>query len=626
MFVLLYTMYTYVLKEGNSLKYLDRINSPDDLKKLNTHQLETLCGEIRRMLIETVAENGGHLASNLGVVELTTALLTVFNLPEDKIVYDVGHQSYVHKILTGRKDCFSTLRKYGGISGFPKTAESEYDAFNTGHSSTAVSVALAIAEANKMDKKDAYSIALVGDASFSNGLTMEGLNNAGRSNTNMLIILNDNEMSIGKNVGSLHKYLNDLRTTQKYNLLKKNIKDSLSESQIGTKLSKVLHSTKSGIKKMLLKNTMFEDLGFTYVGPVDGHNLEELITVLKRVKNLKQPVLLHVTTIKGKGYGFAEKEPNIYHGISSFDSNKPVKCVSNENSYSNIFGTALCEIAQNNKDVVAICAAMQEGTGLNGFAKMYPDRFFDVGISEGHAVTFASGLASMGKVPVVAIYSTFMQRAYDNLLHDAAIGNYHVVFCLDRAGITGADGETHHGVFDISFASHIPNVKIFMPYTANELKDALERAIYKENGPCVIRYPKGVAPLGETGNIDKLKCVANGNKATIVTIASTVEEVKKADLDADVFYITSLSPVDTESLKKSLEKTNLLITVEDSLVAGGMGECVSRALTKEGILVKTIHEGLENFVSHGSIKELLKEQRLDFESLREKYSDLRKDK
>ena len=619
-------MYTYVLKEGNILKYLNRINSPEDLKKLNIHQLEALCGEIRSLLIDTVAGNGGHLASNLGVVELTTALLTVFNLPEDKIVYDVGHQSYVHKILTGRKDRISTLRKYGGLSGFPKVAESEYDAFNTGHSSTAVSVALAIAEANKMDKKNAYSIALVGDASFSNGLTMEGLNNAGRSNTKMLIILNDNEMSIGKNVGSLHKYLNELRTTYKYNSIKRNIKNTLAESKAGKKLSKVLGATKTGIKKMVLKNTIFEDLGFTYVGPVDGHNLEELITVLRRIKQLRQPVLLHVTTVKGKGYEFAEREPDVYHGISSFDSEKPAKILCNANSYSNLFGTVLCEIAQNNKDIVAVCAAMQEGTGLNGFAKMYPDRFFDVGISEGHAVTFASGLASMGKVPVVALYSTFMQRAYDNLLHDAAIGNYHVVFCLDRAGITGADGETHHGIFDISFISHIPNVKIFMPYTSYELKEALEKAIYRESGPCVIRYPKGVAPYGETGDINKLKCVSNGNKATIVCIASTVEEVKNADFDADVFYITSLSPVDTETLKKSLEKTKLLITVEDSSIAGGMGECVSRALIKEGVLVKTIHEGLENFVSHGSIKELLREQKLDCEGLREKYPYLRKDK
>ncbi len=608
------------------MKYLDRINSPNDLKKLNIHQLEALCGEIRKLLIETVAQNGGHLASNLGVVELTTALLTVFDLPEDKIVYDVGHQSYVHKILTGRKDKFSTLRRFGGLSGFPKTAESKYDAFNTGHSSTAVSVALAIAEANKLDKKDSYAIALVGDASFSNGLTMEGMNNAGRSDTNMLVVLNDNEMSIGKNVGNLHKYLNDLRTKPKYTDLKKNIKDSLSGSEVGTKLSNFLHSTKTGLKKLLLKNTMFEDMGFTYVGPVDGHNLEELITVLKRIKNLKQPVLLHITTVKGKGYEFAEKNPDIYHGISPFDSSKPAKAEMKENSYSALFGNNLCEIAKDNENVVAVCAAMQDGTGLSDFAELYPHRFFDVGISEGHAVTFASGLASMGKVPVVALYSTFMQRAYDNLLHDTAIGNYHVVFCLDRAGITGSDGETHHGIFDLAFISHIPNVKIFMPCTDFELKEAMDRAINKENCPCVIRYPKGVAPKGETGDINKLKCVASGEKATIVTLASTLEEVKKADFDADVFYITSLSPVDTESLKKSLEKTKLLITVEDSSVAGGMGECVSRALNKEGIYVKTFHEGLENFVSHGSVGELLKEQKLDFMSLREKYPYLTKGK
>ena len=607
------------------MKQLDKINMPCDLKKLNTEQLKTLCEEIREVIIKTVAENGGHLASNLGVVELTVALLTVFDLPEDKIVYDVGHQSYVHKILTGRKEQFSTLRQFGGLSGFPKTAESEFDAFDTGHSSTAVSVALAIATANKLDKKDSYSIAVVGDASFSNGLTMEGLNNAGRSNVNMLVVLNDNEMSIGQNVGNFHKYLTDLRTKPKYTNLKKNVKEMLSNNIAGKKLSRILHRTKTSLKHLLLKNTIFEDLGFTYTGPVDGHNLEELVTVLKRVKDLKQPVLLHVLTQKGKGYEYAEKMPDIYHGISSFDYQAPVSVSESQSTYSNIFGNTLTHIASCNKDVVAICAAMAEGTGLGGFAKEYPERFYDVGISEGHAVTFASGLASMGKIPVVAVYSTFMQRAYDNIVHDTAIGNYHVVFCLDRAGITGADGETHHGIFDLSFFTHIPNVKIFMPYTRQELIEAMDTAINKENCPCVIRYPKGTAPEGETGDIYKLKQISQGDRATVVALASTVEEVKKADFDADVFYITSI-PFDMDAIKKSLEKTKLLITVEDSIVAGGMGEAVSRVLNKEEIYVKTIHEGLESFVPHGKINELFKKEKLDSESLKDKFPYLRKDK
>lgn len=605
------------------MKQLDKIFSPDDLKKLNIAELNALCKEIREFIVKTVSQNGGHLASNLGITELSVALLYTLNLPDDKIVYDVGHQCYVHKILTGRKDNFSTLRQFGGISGFPKTSESEYDFFDTGHSSTAVSVAYSFAVANKLDGKDNYSVAVVGDASFSNGLTMEGLNNAGLSKTNLMVILNDNDMSISKNVGNFNKYLTDLRTRPKYTKFKDIVKKSLAEMPVaGKKISEVLSSTKEGLKHVLIKNTMFEDLGFTYVGPIDGHNLEELIMVLNRVKTLDQPVLLHVVTKKGKGYEFAEKRPNLYHGTGPFDMNKPVFVNKNTNSYSEIFGDTMCSLAEKNKNIVAICSAMSEGTGLEKFRKKYPDRFFDTGISEGHAVTFASGLASMGKVPVVAIYSTFMQRAYDNILHDAALTNKHVVFCLDRAGITGADGETHHGLFDISFMSHIPNVKIFMPYTAEELTDALDRAINKENCPCVIRYPKGDAPDLKDGTVSDVKQIGEGQKVTVVGIASTVKDIKDAELDGDVFYVTSLCFDNIELIEKSLEKTKLLITVEDSSVAGGMGEALSRKLKEKGITVKTIHEGTRGFVTHGTVEELKKAEKIDGKSLREKYTDL----
>lgn len=610
-------------READILKQLDKINNPADIKKLNTAELKALCKEIRGFIIDTVSKNGGHLASNLGITELTVALLYAFDLPDDKIVYDVGHQSYVHKILTGRKDKFSSLRTFGGISGFPKTAESEYDFFDTGHSSTAVSVAYSFAVADKLDGKDNFSVAVVGDASFSNGLTMEGLNNAGLSKTNLIVILNDNDMSISKNVGNFNKYLTELRTAPKYVKLKDKVKDSLKNMPFaGKRISELLSNTKESLKHALIKNTMFEDLGFTYAGPIDGHNIEELIEVLNRVKILKEPVLLHVVTKKGKGYGFAEKMPDLYHGPGPFDINVPIKRTENLNSYSHIFGEELCFNAEKNKDIIAVCSAMAEGTGLEKFRKKYPDRFFDTGISEGHAVTFASGLSAMGKIPIVAIYSTFMQRAYDNIVHDTALTGKHVVFCLDRAGLTGQDGETHHGIFDISFMSHIPGVKIFMPYTKKEFTDIFDRAVNKENCPCVIRYPKGVAPDIDNGETKDIKQTASGEKVTVVTLASSVEDVKNAGFDGDIFYVTSLCFENIEEIEKSLEKTGILITVEDSLISGGMGENLSRRLKERGVTVKTIHEGIKGFVTHGTVCELKKAEKIDSQSLREKYPDL----
>lgn len=596
---------------------IDSVKSPQDVKKLNNAELMRLSGELRKIVTESVAKNGGHLASNLGIVEITLALFKVFNLPEDKIVYDVGHQCYVHKILTGRKDEMGTLRTYGGIAGFPKIQESEYDAFNTGHSGDSVSVAMGIAESNRLNNKDAFAIAVIGDGSLSNGLAFEGLNNAGRQKSNLVVVLNDNEMSISKNVGSLSNYLSMLRTRPKYSDFKRNIQNKLGKlNGVGTKLSKALSVTKDSLKHLLVPDTVFEALGFTYVGPIDGHDIELLTTVFEQIKHINKPVLVHTITKKGKGYSFAEKNPAAYHGTGAFDISKPINVTENKKSFGFALDKVLCEQAQKNENIVGICAAMEQAVGMSKFHEKFPDRFYDAGICEGHAVTFAAGMAISGKIPVIAIYSTFMQRAYDNVISDVALTNQHVVFCMDRAGLSGEDGETHHGLFDISYMLSVPNMTVLTPRSPDVFEKALETAINEINGPVAIRYPKSGAYCNGAvpEDIFKAELLREGNKVTVVTMSRMTEVVASIDFDGDHINLNCIKPIDKDAIIKSAVKTGRVITVEDNLVSGGMGDKVSEALKELKIPVTKL--GIyDRFVTHGKVDELLKELKLDKDSI-----------
>ncbi|MFZ2198560.1 MAG: 1-deoxy-D-xylulose-5-phosphate synthase, partial [Thermodesulfovibrionales bacterium] len=474
---------------------LEKIDSPLDLKKLSLDELRLLADELRQIIIQTVSVNGGHLASSLGVIETTIALHYVFNTPEDKIIWDVGHQSYSHKLLTGRKNRFSTIRKENGLSGFPKIEESEYDAFGTGHSSTSISAALGIVEGRDKNKENFKVIAVIGDGAMTGGLAFEGLNNAGHLKKDLIVILNDNEMSISPNVGALSAYMNRILTGEFYRKFKKETKSFLEGiPKVGGQVAKIAQKAEETIKGLLLPGILFEELGFDYVGPIDGHNTELLIETLKRIKTSTSPTLIHVITKKGKGYEFSEKNPCIFHGVGPFEleTGSPISS-KNSISYSSAFGIFLSELAENDQRIIAVSAAMKEGTGLNCFAEKFPDRFYDVGIAEPHAVTFAAGLASRGLKPVVAIYSTFLQRAYDEIVHDVCLQKLPVIFAIDRAGIVGEDGPTHHGLFDISYLRHIPNLVFMSPKDGAELKQMLEFAI-KYQGPSAIRYPRGKVP------------------------------------------------------------------------------------------------------------------------------------
>lgn len=480
-------------------KFLDKINEPKDLKKLEIKEKEELAEEIRKELINIVSKNGGHLASNLGVVELTIALHSVFNTPEDKIIWDVGHQSYVHKMLTGRKDKMNTLRKLDGIAGFPKTNESKYDTFNTGHSSTSISVGTGMARARDILKENYKVISVIGDGSLTGGMALEALNDAGASKTNLIVILNDNEMSISKNVGGIPMFLSKLRTRKLYTKANNRIKRyTLKVPVVGEKIVDFVQRTKKTIKQIFIPNMYFEDIGFTYLGPVDGHNIEKLEGILKIAKDVQGPVLVHIITKKGKGYKFAEENPDKFHGISAFNPETGEKLAVSKKDYSKVFGDKLIELAKKDKKIVAVTAAMKDGTGLKDFAKTFPDRFFDVGIAEQHAVGLIAGMAKAGLKPVLPLYSSFLQRGYDQLVHDIALQNLPVTICIDRAGIVGNDGETHHGIFDMSFASAIPNLTIMAPKDFKELEEMLEFSV-DYNGPVLIRYPRG----GEGKNIFK---------------------------------------------------------------------------------------------------------------------------
>ncbi len=605
----------------NGNKILPGILSPADLKKLKLHELNQLAEEIRELIIHTVASNGGHLAASLGTVELTLALHYVFNAPRDKIIWDVGHQAYTHKIITGRRDSFPTLRRRGGLCGFPRREESEYDVFNVGHSSTSISAAAGIAQARCHNQDDYKVIAIIGDGSMTAGMAFEGLNWAGGRQKDLIIILNDNEMSISPNVGALSAYLNRIMTGQHVTKIKGEIKSLIKTiPAIGEHVFKFTKQVEESMKALITPGALFEELGFQYVGPLEGHRMENLIPTLSNVKGLNRPVLVHVLTKKGKGYPFAEKEPSKFHGVGPFNVETGVveAGMNLPPTYTEVFGRTMVEMARHDKRVVAITAAMCQGTGLEEFSREFPERFFDVGIAEQHGVTFAAGMATEGLKPVVAIYSTFMQRAYDQVLHDVCLQNLPVVIAMDRGGIVGDDGPTHHGLFDFTFMRSIPNLIVMAPKDENELRVMLKTAIALDV-PVSIRYPRGRgngAPLGEEPenlDIGKAEIMAEGEDITIFAIGATVWPAVEASrilenegVGAQVINCRFVKPLDESLLCESALTHRRVITVEENVLMGGFGSAILELFEKKGVFdVKVVRLGItDEFVEHASQSEL----------------------
>ncbi|WP_407308336.1 1-deoxy-D-xylulose-5-phosphate synthase [Desulfosporosinus sp. SB140] len=598
---------------------LEKIHDPKDLRALGMTELKNLAQEIRQQMIEVVSKNGGHLAPNLGVVELTIALHRIFDSPQDKIVWDVGHQTYVHKLLTGRMDRFYSLRQYQGLSGFPKRSESAHDCFETGHSSTSISAAVGFAKARDVLGEHHHVVAVIGDGAMTGGMAYEALNHAGHNETNMIVVLNDNEMSISPNVGAMSSYLNRLRTDPLYDKRKEEIEELLKRIPgIGSKVAKMVAKAKDSLKYLLVPGLIFEELGFTYLGPIDGHDQALLEEVLDQAKHKNGPVLVHVLTCKGKGFKPAEENPDIFHGVGPFDpdTGKIIK-KSAPPTYTAVFGDTLSTLAKDNPNIVAISAAMPSGTGLNAFAKQFPERFFDVGIAEQHAVTFAAGLAFGGLKPVVAIYSTFYQRAYDQVLHDVCLQNANVVLAIDRAGVVGDDGPTHHGVFDISFFRIIPNLVFMAPKDENELRHMLYTAI-QQDGPVAIRYPRsagqGVSmeeplqklPLGKAEVLRDGKDVALIGIGPMVQLClSAAQELRHRGIDAAVINLRFITPLDRELLLHYARLTKRFVTVEDHVLKGGMGSAILELLEEEGVEGVSIERlGYSGFVEQGSIPQL----------------------
>ena len=614
---------------------LATILSPEDVKRLNSQQLIILASEIRSFLISSLAQTGGHLASNLGVVELTIALHHCFDSPKDRIVWDVGHQSYVHKILTGRKAGFTKLRKTNGMSGFPKREESEHDIFGTGHSSTSISAALGIATARDLKGEDYASIAVIGDGSMTGGMAFEALNHAGRGNTNIIVILNDNKMSISQNVGGLSKHLNKIRTDKAYLNAKQDIEKILKKIPlVGGYMVKGVRRTKESVKAFFVPGTLFEELGFRYIGPVDGHNMDELLQVLSQAKEMNGPILIHVKTTKGKGYSFAEEKPERYHGVSPFVPETGTAVLNRApRTYSDAFGQSLIQMARADEKIVAITAAMPEGTGLETFSHEFPKRFFDVGIAEQHGVTFAAGLAVEGYKPVVAIYSTFLQRAYDQVLHDVCIQNLPVIFAIDRGGVVGEDGETHQGVFDLSYLSPMPNLTIMAPKNYAELQYMLEFAA-THPGPVAIRYPRGnegervaiinTCPI-ERGKSEMLQ---QGQKIAIVAIGKMVEialgvadVLRKKGIKPYVINARFVKPMDIEALEEIASDITHMITLEDQMICGGFGENLGSLLRRKDAFDHIHIQNIgfpDEFIDHGSVVEIYQKYGLDKQSVAQK--------
>lgn len=612
-------------------EYLDRINEANDIKKIEPEAYDALASEIRSFIIESVSEHGGHLASNLGVVELTMALHLCMDFPNDKLIWDVGHQAYTHKLLTGRKEDFSGLRTFGGMSGFPKHKESPCDAFDTGHSSTSISAALGYARARDLKGEDRTVVAVIGDGSLTGGMAYEALNNVSHLKSNMIIVLNDNKMSISENVGGLSKHLTALRTRESYMDFKMDVEKKLKQiPHVGDSVARSVKKSKDSIRQLFVKGGFFEDFGIKYIGPIDGHDIKEMVRVLNALKRLNEPVVMHVVTQKGRGYMPAEKNPSAFHGVGSFDIATGESLAGKSLTYTSVFSKTICRLGKAHPNVVTICAAMPDGTGLTAFKKYFPDRFFDVGIAEQHAVTFAAGLAAGGMHPFVAVYSSFLQRAYDQIIHDVCIQNLPVVFCVDRAGLVGADGETHQGIFDLSYLSMIPNMTVCAPKNKYELYDMLYFA-YQYHGPIAIRYPRGSAYEGfknmrppiEYGKSERM---FEGEKIALVAVGSMVQtavEVREKLLDkginATVVNARFVCPLDTECLDRLSRDHQWIVTMEENVLKGGFGEACGDYLLAKHEDVRLIHVGVPDvYVEHGGVDQLKKTLHMDADSIVER--------
>lgn len=614
---------------------LETIEKENDIKNVAPEDWNQLAEEIRSFLIQKISVTGGHLGSNLGAVELTMALHLSLNLPQDKIVWDVGHQSYTHKLLTGRRSGFESLRKYGGMSGFPKRKESECDCFDTGHSSTSISAGLGLVKARDLRNEEHTIISVIGDGSLTGGMAYEALNNASRLKKNFIIVLNDNNMSISENVGGMSKYLNNIRTADKYLDMKEGIYNSLMESRLGEPIVSSIRRAKSSVKQLVIPGMFFEDMGITYLGPVDGHNINAMIKVFREAKRCKSAVLVHVITQKGKGFAPAEKHPARFHGAEPFDVETGLPLSpKTKSSYTDIFSTVMCKLGDRYEDIVAITAAMPDGTGLKRFRNLYPDRFFDVGIAEEHAVTFAAGLAAGGMCPVVAIYSSFLQRAYDQILHDVCIQNLHVIFAIDRAGLVGSDGETHQGIFDLSYLSSIPNMHIMAPKNKWELSDMLKFAVAFQ-GPIALRYPRGEAydelrEYREPIQFGKAEWIYHERGIALVAVGSMVktalavrEALTRKGFACSVINARFVKPVDTEILDETARDHRLIVTMEENVASGGFGEKVRSYLDKTHPEKKLLAIHIpDEYVEHGNVEILRREVGIDAETIGDRILEL----
>lgn len=611
---------------------LDKIQKENDIKELDREELVLLADEIREFLIHKISVSGGHLASNLGVVELTMAMHLTFNLPEDKMIWDVGHQSYTHKLLTGRKNGFDQLRKYGGMSGFPKRKESLCDAFDTGHSSTSISAGLGYAQARDIKGEKHYVISVIGDGALTGGMAYEALNNASQIKTNFIIVLNDNNMSISENVGGMSSYLGNLRTADAYTELKSGVTNTLSKIPVyGDRIVKRIRKTKSGIKQLFIPGMLFEEMGITYLGPIDGHNMEQVCKTFREAKKVNGAVLVHVCTKKGKGYEPAERHPARFHGAEPFEIETGIpKSKRIKSNYTDIFSTVMRKLGDREPDVVAVTAAMPDGTGLKRFRNMFPERFFDVGIAEEHAVTFAAGLAAAGLKPVVAVYSSFLQRAYDQVLHDVCIQNLHVIFAIDRAGLVGSDGETHQGIFDLSYLSSIPNMCIMAPKNKWELSDMMKFAV-AYHGPIALRYPRGEAYDGlrefrEPMKYGKSEVIYDESEIALVAVGSMVKTAREVRSRLrDTGYSCTLvnarfvKPCDSELLLELQKEHRLVVTLEENVKSGGFGEAVLDYFNQIGSCVKVLNITLpDDYVEHGNVEVLKQEVGIDADSVEKK--------
>lgn len=600
---------------------LEKIQKPNDIKKIPADQLPALAEEIRKFIIESLSKTGGHLASNLGVVELTIAMHRVFDLPKDKLIWDVGHQSYTHKILTGRKDGFETLRREGGISGFPKRSESDCDVFDTGHSSTSISAGVGYVRARELKKENYSVVSIIGDGALTGGMAYEALNNAARLKSNFIIVLNDNEMSITENVGGMSSYLSGLRTASAYTGFKMDVTKALNRIPgIGPGMVDAMRKTKSSIKQIIIPGMLFEDMGLTYLGPVDGHNIPQLIKTFQEAKRFEGPILVHVLTQKGRGYEPAMRHPARFHGAGPFDVKTGLPVGKSNPTYTDVFSTVMRKMGDRRKDVAAVTAAMMTGVGLKRFSNMFPDRCFDVGIAEEHAVTFAAALSLGGITPVVAIYSSFLQRAYDQIMHDVCMQNLHVVFAIDRAGLVGYDGETHHGIFDLSYLGSMPNMTILAPKNLWELSDMIKFAV-DYDGPIAVRYPRGEAYTGLKEFrapicLGKSEVIHEGSRVALLAVGSMVkmaEEVQKQlkermDMDAALVNARFVKPIDEELLRSFADTYELVVTLEENVKDGGFGERVLAFAEEEDLPFGVEIIALpDRFIPHGSVSYQMKQ-------------------